>query len=63
MGHGFLNHMCTYENITCILFKPCEYPTKKVCCGCSVLVENVCYEFWDKSWGFVTDVSFLVITC
>lgn len=54
MGHGVLNHMCTYENITCYLFIPCNYPRKNVCCGWSALVESVFYEFGDKSYFFLS---------
>lgn len=56
--------MCAFMKILPVIYlNLVNTPGKKVCYGCSVLVENVCYDFWDKSWGFVTDVSFLVITC
>lgn len=65
MEHGFLNDMCIYENITCNLFKPCEYPRKKLCFGCSALVENVLYEFWDKSCflSLMYDFSHYLLSC
>lgn len=65
MGHGFLNPMCSYENITCNLFKPCEYPRKMVCCGCSAIVENVFYEFFDKSWvlSLMCHLSHYLLSC
>lgn len=57
--------MCTYENITCNLFKPCEYPRKKGCFGYSALVENVFYESGDKSWvlSLMCHFSHYLLSC